>query len=86
MQDPSAPPAGADSETVDGEGGPEKAIQAIGEGLASLAQAIPDFGAVLDAFTHVVDKLQGGGSPDSGAVGQEQGASGGAVPMNMKGA
>jgi len=78
-QDPAAAPAPGGEESVAGEGGPEKAIAAIGQGLASLAQALPEFQAVLDAFTQAAEKTLGGGG---GATTMEQGASG-AQPMSM---
>ncbi len=77
-QDPAAAAAPAPEETAGGEGGPEKAIAAIGQGLASLAQALPEFGPVLEAFTQAAQKIGGGGGPTS----MEQGASG-AQPLSM---
>jgi hypothetical protein len=77
-QDPGAPPPSAPEEPQADEGGPEKAIEALGQGLSALAQALPEFQPVLDAFTQAAQKSLGGSGPTT----MEQGSSG-AQPMSM---
>lgn len=63
----------------------EQAVAAVGNGLAALAQAEPQFQSVLEAFSKVVEDLQSGGqsrAPNETTT-PEQGGNPNAVPMSM---